>query len=107
MNNFSNKAIKTAEQKTLALYQKLAETKPTEQWPLDEISSLMWYLKDYMDELNSLKSGRIKSLKKDYKKIQREMQNNHPFNPNTNERLEVELKQVRQQIWDLEEEVRA
>ena len=55
MRMFTDEAIKTAEEKVLKLYQKLAVTKPTDQWPLQEISSLMYYLADYMDELRYIK----------------------------------------------------
>lgn len=107
MKNFTDEAIKNAQKYTLALFQKLGETKPTEQWTHTDIGNLMWYLKDYMDELHSMKYERIKALKKEYKGIQREMQNNRPFNPNTDERLRNELHEVAQQIWNLEEEVQA
>lgn len=41
---FSDNGLKTMREKMAKLYRKLAETKPTDEWTLDDIGGLMTYL---------------------------------------------------------------
>ena len=51
MMYLTNKARETAIQEISRLYVKLAETKPTDQWYLQDIESVMNYLRVMKDEL--------------------------------------------------------
>ena len=64
MKLFNDKALEVAKTNVSNLYAKLANTAPTEQWTLDDIRSLMFYLEDYKDELESIQYERkMKKLK--------------------------------------------
>lgn len=51
MMYLTNKARESAIQEISRLYVKLAETKPTDQWYLQDIESVMNYLRVMKDEL--------------------------------------------------------
>ena len=48
---FTNKARETARENIAELYRKLASTKPTETLTLQDIESVMFYLREMDDEL--------------------------------------------------------
>ena len=50
---YSKQARETASNQISKLYKKLAETTPTDQWPLQDIESLMYYLHTLKDAVES------------------------------------------------------
>ena len=58
MKHFNDEAIKTAKEGSLAMYAKLANLTPSEKFTLQDIEKTMFYLKDYISELESLEYNR-------------------------------------------------
>ena len=53
MKLFTNEALFTADKRTLELYHKLASLKPTDEFTLDDIEAIMFYIRDYRGELKA------------------------------------------------------
>ena len=60
MRQFTDKAITTAKEGTHEAIEKLANLRPTENFTLGDIRQAMFYLKDYLDELEKLERQRNK-----------------------------------------------
>lgn len=57
---FTNEARKNAKEEISKLYVKLAETTPTDEWRLQDIESVMFYLREMKDELErQIKASKI------------------------------------------------
>lgn len=64
MKLFSDNAIQTAKERTLELYRKLAVYTPDEKLTASDIDTIMFYLRDYRDELKSIERRREESRRK-------------------------------------------
>lgn len=64
MVHYTDKALETTREEMAKLYMKLAETKPTDQWTLDDIRSLMTYLMLFDSECSSEQYRRKRKARK-------------------------------------------
>lgn len=66
MKHFTNEAIKTAKERTFKLIIKLGSMHPDDNLTKEDIDSIMFYLRDYNDELESLEySRKLKKLNRE------------------------------------------
>ena len=68
---YSKEARETASNQINRLYKKLAKTTPTDQWPLQDIESLMYYLRTLKDAVE----GEQRELDRKYRDIKRKQSN--------------------------------